>query len=460
MQLKKLRDPIIKYLDSFFFPLTVALFALIIWLTPGNYVYIPVSLYAVLCLLPLASENGKPYIPLFLFEIIVSDDRLLLTSLSGELVISVAAIFLSVTLHLIIYKRSFQLGDMFYSILILLAVFFVSYIKNMIVGGESGIEGIIHILLLLLLLISGCFLSTLLGKGESIPYLCTSVMLLAITIVTETYTSLLMDKLNPFDFPSLMLGWSYDNNIANTILCLSLPFFAMAIARKRIFWIFGMLYVFSGIIVLSTASGFLCVLLGLIPLIFLSFKDYGRKYPYLVLISLVVAGGTIALLMGLSQTANENIINAIRSINLALDIPEGRKAAFESATTNIAKYPALGISAASLIDESGAIVFSQNTVLSTMLLGGSIGLIAYVFMEIRLYYIVLVKKCPEKYLFLLMFLFLEILGLGSDTIYEIPVFLFYIVCVSVYIMSDRPQDVIIHEGNFDYYANNTNMDLR
>ena len=157
MQINTLLDKVRKYLSSPFYPITIGIIAFLTWISPSPIVYLPASFYALFCFLPLLGKEGKSYLPLFLFEIVLPDDSLGLNGIPGEVILTGSALILSCILFILFNKLKVVKGDLFYSALILASTFLLSYIYNMIKDGTNDYRGILYIVALYLLILVSIF---------------------------------------------------------------------------------------------------------------------------------------------------------------------------------------------------------------------------------------------------------------------------------------------------------------
>lgn len=445
-----------KYLDSLFFPMTIALLACLTWLMPNSLPWISAVFYALISFLPLCGKDGKTYIPLLICLPITINKGISFSSVPAYLIMMSSCVFVSMIIFLIINKPKFQLGNILYSLLLLLTVFFISFIYNSVNTGSINKTAIFYILALFLCASVYIIFSTVLGKSKTLQYFCESAAFLAIGISLEVFVYLCYHGFHIVG-SDFTLGWSYTSQTASTILCLTLPFFAMMIANKKPFWGIGELLAIAAIIFLSADSGLLCLIIGIIPLILLAFKNY-KYYPYLSLASIIFVGVTFSVLLATNQRFSSRVLTAIQSLNLSDERAVWRSTLFDKAIDYFKNNPLLGPSISVMTEENGTLTFMSNTILSTLVAGGSIGLVAFVIFEFTVYYFCFKKKATEKWLFFTFLLFVELIGLIDNTIYNIMILLFFLIANSSYQMSDRPEDVIIHET---YYQNfNPNKPIR
>jgi hypothetical protein len=437
------------YLFSLGYPITMAVLAILIWLTPGIYAWIPAVFYALFCFLPLFGTDGRPYIPVLLFSIIACSTNISFVTLPYYLLLIGASFFVSLILFIVIHKLKYRRSDLFVALTILFSVFVVSYLFNAAKGNNSSQTAVFYCLGLFLCLLVYVLFSIALGVDETFPYLERTVVIFSLAIVFEIFIYLCAHGFALVD-SNFTLGWAYTPQTASTLLCLSLPFYGLLFSQKHYWWLFGIGITIAGIIFLSVDSGLLCLIIGIIPLILLSFRSAGKNSPYISLASIVVIGVSFGLLLGLNEKFNSRVMTAIESLNLFNEAAVWRKALFDKAIESFRANPIVGESIAALVTNTG-IVLSSNTILTVAVLGGSFGLIAYLFFEIRLYWICLKKKTGGRWLFFLFLIFFETIGLIDNTLFNFAILLFFLIANSTYQMSKRPDDIIVYDSFYQNY---------
>ena len=447
MQLNTILDKLRRYHHSIFYILTIALISFLIWVVPAPYNYIPAVLYALACFIPLVGKDGRGYLPLVLFTIITSSEIISFASVPIYLYILYASILVSIITYIIIYKCRFIKGDLLFYLVILFAIFVISYLVAAIRTGDSNNSSLLYLLLLFGCLLIYSLLSTTIGNNETLPYLQKSVVIFSLTICAQLLPFFIKNNFTIAD-DLFTLGWSYTRETVSTLLCLSLPFYGMLIFNKKFLYIIGEIIVISAIIILSTDSGLVTLILGIIPLLILTFRSYKRLNSYIVLASIILIGVTFALLMVFEPKFNSRIMVAIQSLNLFHESDSTRQQLFDSAASSIKSNPIIGGSIISLANDNGTVTLTKNTILSTMVLGGVFALIAFIVYEIKLYMLCLKKESQDKWLFFLMLLFVEIIGIIDNTIYNLYILIFILTVLSCYQMSNRQLDIIVHS---DYY---------
>lgn len=446
MQLNLLFERIRNYISSALFPLTVGIIAVLIWITPGNYAWIPAVLYALIAFVPLFAKEGRSYMPLMLFAIIICSDSISFNSIPSYLYLIASAILISEIVFIILRKPRFTKGDILLPFALFFFVFLISYMYNSILNQFASSEGILYILFWFLALLLYVLFSTMLGRGESLSYFCKTFAFLAVCISIEVAIYQIKHGYG-FIGDNLNLGWSYTTQTASSLLCLSLPFFGLLISNKQPLYIIGEIFVIYTIVILSTDSALLCLILGIIPLILLSFKTYGKFYPYISLAAIVAIGVTFALLMAFNDRFNNRVLTAIQSLNF-FNTDSPRYKLYDNSIALFLSNPVVGTSISSLITDKGTVLFSSNTILSTMVLGGSLGLVAYLYLEIKIYFCCFRKRTADKYFFFLFLLLFELIGLIDNTLFNLVILLVFLTANSCYQMSNRPDEVLVHDNYF------------
>ncbi|MFA6829401.1 MAG: hypothetical protein WCR67_01650 [Bacilli bacterium] len=450
MQVNTLIDKARGFVNSAFYPLSLALMALLTWMFENPFIYLFVAVYCLLGLLPLLCKDGRGYIPFLLFSFIMPNTGISFTTYPPYLCFVMSVFLISVIAFIIIRKVAFRKGDLLIYACLLFLSFFISYIYNSAVTGVGDSNGILYILGFFILIIVYSLLSTILGTGESFNYLSKTIALFSFAILVEIFIFSVRNgfEIAPHDFT---LGWSYTSQTASTLLCLSLPFYGVLVYQKKFIWGIGELFVIAGIILLSTDSGLLCLLLGIIPLILLSFRSYGKFYPYFSLVSIATIGIVFCILLALNTTFNQRVITAIQSLALFNEPAEWRNLLFSEAITDFKSNPYIGTSISSFSNINGTLTLSSNTILSTLVMGGSVGLGFYFLFEVIVYYRCLIKKTADKWFFLMFLLSIELIGLIDNTIYNLSILFFFLIVNACYQRSNREEDVIVHSSFYDNF---------
>ncbi len=438
------------YLSSILFPISVGLLAIIMWGVPGNFVWIPAVLYALISFLPLLAKDGRAYMPLMVFIPISCSDVITTIDFPAYYFLLMTAILISMLIFIFLRKNKFVKGDIMIPFAILFFVFLISYIYYSIGQGDLSSEGIIYILSLFVLLLFYVLFSTVLGRGETLTYFCKTYVFLATAICLQVFIYQMRTSYG-FISNDFSIGWAYTIRTPSTLLVLSLPFISLLISKKQPIYLLAEIFIIYTIIILSADSALLCLTLAIVPLILLSFKSYGKYYPYITLLSIVITGTTFGLLLAFNDTFNERYLNAILSLNFQ-DNPS-RVELIQTSIDLFLQNPVLGTSISSMLAVDGTIILFSNTVLSTMVMGGSLALAAFLFLEIKIYYSCLKKKSSDKFLFLVFLLMYEVIGLIDNTMFNLAILLLFLVASSSYQMSNRADEVIVHAEYYQLQSN-------
>lgn len=445
-----LTDKLSAFVASCFYPLTLAVLAFLIWLLPSFTPWLPAVLFGILVFLPVLVNDGKGYLPVILMMILMNNRDVSFRTIPAYLYFLGGLEILSILLFIILHRPTFQKNYLFFLILAVYFFALISYLYDSIQDGFTGSTGIFFLLSLFGVSVIFLILSNIIGKGDSLSYLCKTVVFFALTICGQI---LVYGIRNRFTFSPIgfTLGWSYTVQTASTLLCLSLPFVGILISKRRFFWAFSILPIFAAILLLSADSGLLAMILFSVPITLLSLKNTGKNYPYFALFSLVTVVSTFGILMGVSKAFNNRVITAVSALNLFDEPAEWRNRLFQDAIKGFKASPVLGASLNVLIQGDGRMLLPSNTLLTTLTLGGSLSLVAYVAMEVWIYIICFRKNTEDKWLFFVFLLMVELIGLIDNTIYNVAILLFYLIMFTGFQMSNRPEDVIIHENFFLYY---------
>lgn len=449
------RERIAIFVNSLFYPVLIALLAFFCWLLSTQFGWIPLLFYIVLCFLPLFSSDGRGYLPLLLFSLIITDkDIHFKGGIPYTMILSISFFFLSVILYIIIHKPGMVKGKLFYPLLILFSIFLISYFYCVASKRIFGSTGILYLIGFFCILVVYVLINSTLGKEDTLPYYCMSLCSISVAAALEVSVTLLQESILDFASPSFTLGWSYTRETVSTFLMLSIPFFSILIHRKKVGWFIPELFVFINLILLSTDSGLLSLMLFAIPYILFTLKDFSRHSPYYVMFTLLAIGIVFGILMGVNVSFNERIVRAVTRLNFFSDEIIDF---YRPATKNFLDNPVLGSSMQSLVKDNGTLTLANNTLLTTAELGGSFGLVAFVYYEFRQYQLVLNKDSAEKWFLFLFLLNVDWIGLIDNTIYNIAILLILVTAMSTYQQSNRPDDLLIHEGfyqDFDREYNN------
>lgn len=433
-----------RYVSSSFFIVTLAFLSFLIWFLPDPYLWIPAAFFMVFCFLPLLAFDGRAYIPLMFFLAISDRVPIGIGSIPIYLFAVGGCIFLSLFLFLVFRRLPLRKGELTIPLFFLFLVFVVSYFINAVRLQEAEGTGIFFILFFFVFLLIYVLFNTILTREDTNLYFAQNVAVFATLIALQVFVDFGLNSRVVGDV-GFNLGWSYTSQTASTLLSLSLPFFTMLVARKRYLALPFEVFVLSAIVILSVDSSLLAVILFLLPLLLLGFRPYGRAYPYLAISAIAGFGVLFVCLMVFVPAFQSRVLTAFASLNFGQTRPEYRQELFQKAIDGFLRYPTFGPSISSMVSPDKVVLLSSNTVLSTLSMGGAFGLLAFAVYEFLLYYTSLRKTSDCRWLFLVFLLELEFIGLIDNTIYNLLIFLFLLLAYSCYQISDRQDDVLIHD---------------
>lgn len=448
-----------RYVDSIFFPLTLGLLALIGWTATyftgdQSFYWAPAAIFSVLAFAPLLGRDGRGYLALIILLAPIVSSPLSFANIEPAMIVMTASTVVSVVAFLLIRRPAFHLGRLFYPIMLLLLIFAASALFDLTRGGELHREsfwflaGMVSIFLLYLLIVPMIY------EDRVFDYLSGVLAVFAGVLAVEIFCFL--GRSDSQLVSGIKLGWAQSSTMASTLLVCSLPFSCMMIKEPG--WP-GKLYLLplalalAGIFLLKTVSGLLATILILIPLIFLVFRSY-RYYPYLVIAALVGLIGSTALLF----VFDENYFNLmLDSLAYLRSFFSGSIAEHRLGIEMFVQAPIVGPSINSLYDLFGSgkgyIRLLDNTVVTTLVMGGSLGLAAYAAHMVNLYALVFQRRNPNRYFFLLFLLISEVIGLIDNTLYNLMYMFIFFLTVASYENSSRRPQIVVRQKYFSNYAN-------
>ena len=244
--------------------------------------------------------------------------------------------------------------------------------------------------------------------------------------------------------------------MASSILVITLPFISFFFSKKKWWYLPILAILISAIYQLRTVSGILCTICIIIPLIFFTFKNY--KYcPYYIIFSIFVFGIALSILFFVNDTFVDVMISSLRYLSTFL---KGEIPAHQLGIELFLKQPVFGPSINALsnilgVDE-GYIRLLDNTVVTTLVMGGSFGLAFYFFHLVNIFTLAFKKKNPYQLFFLIFLLAVELIVLVDNTIYNLFFNFIYLFIMAAYESSTRIPDVFIEQKFFSCYLNRGN----
>lgn len=429
----KLRDIAEKIVSTWMYPSLFALLSFVGWVTKMPWPFALVE--SALCFLPLLAPVGRAYMaPLLLVLPIISED-VSFQSIPPYMYVLLASYLVSIGLYIWMNKCPFKASKPSLAFLMLFFVFLISVIANIIQTGTyepSAMFFVIGMILLLVVSLLNC--SIMENHKDSFHYLAVCISILSVLISLEVYSYYIWNPNDIFE-NNFFLGWSNAKAMVGTILVITLPFYGVLIYRKRwesVTCIFALISTFM----LATKSGLLALVLGFIPLVLLSFRSFGRSYQYISLGLCCLFVGTFALLLGYAENFRQPFIESIQSLNLmaSADAP-----LYSYGIDGFKSNPILGPSAQGLVGNVGGIETSQgmimplrDTVITTLYMGGILGLVSLGICKIAVYYSAIKRKSKDKWLFLFFLLITDFIGITDNTLFNLFFLTIYLLALAAF----------------------------
>lgn len=450
--MNRISDAINYYVSSFLYPLSLAVIAYIGWITQAF--WIAAGLESLLCFAPLFGDDGRGYEAPPLCVLPLVSERLSFNNIQPYMYLAIACYILSLLLFLIIRRPKFKPGNLFYPYMILSAVFLISNIANSIETDTFEYEAYLFIFLMILIVgESALFGSVLEENKDSFRYLAWCIVAMSILISIEVFSYYIMnpDKLYQ---EGAEFGWAGSKPMVSTLLVSSLPFYGILIyrSRKNIVYLFMMFFPIIANILLGTESGLLAMVLSFLPIILLSFRSYGRSYPYISLILSLVFVGLLGFYIGFSASFQKLFVASIKSLNL---MDSDSSSIYQYVLAGFEKSLILGPSAQGLVSifsvGPGQLFIPRNTVLTTAYMGGIVGLVAYVPAWLMSYWVCLNRKSPDRWLLLVFLLMTDLIGITDNTIYNLYFLMFFLAIMASYQSSNIYTKANVTDKYFNEY---------
>ena len=438
-------DKIKEFLSTTSFSVIVGIISFLIWFSSEPFNYIFMAVYFLFSFIPLLSDDGKNYIPLFLFLLITSNKNLSFVDLNIQTWLLFSVMILSFIIFIIKNRLTFKKGDLFIPMTALILTIFVSYLYNAIKSSILLYQGALFLVFLTTALLTYALFCTILGNRECITFFSKNFALLSVFIILQLMFAYIRKGEYTFSNDNISLGWAFNKDMISTFLISSIPFILLLINRKKILYFVPLLLNLIALIVLGNNLSLLFVFFAFIPITIMAFKNFGKLYPYLSILSISSFIIVFSLLLFLNDIFNKRMIESLSILLFFSDKSPVLKFYFDDAFSVIKTQYILGGSIKHYILSGNYLLFSSNTYLSTLVLGGIVSLIAYLYLEIRVLYHTLRKKVEERMIFFFFLISFFFVGLFTNTIYSIPILFLYLLSNSVYQMSNREDDIKIHK---------------
>lgn len=436
-----------KYVDSVFYPLTIAVLTFVGWV--AGFALPSAILFAVFSFLPLFGKDGRSYIALILLSPTLIAKPLSFTSLSIDFIICACSIVVSIIVFTIIRRPHFRIGKMTMYLGILFVIFLLSLVINSARTHTLNYDAVWFLLSMILILLVYVLLTPLFYEKDVFTYLAECLAVLVTVLSAQIITYYLRIGYSHIG-STINLGWVQSSTMASTILVIVLPFLSMLIGKKK--WIFFIPMALSllALYQLRTVSGVICTVLIIIPLVFLTFKNF-KYFPYYVIASFFVIGGVLSILL----LVNDEFVNIMgNSLRYFASFFTGEIENHQLGIEYFLSAPILGTSINTLyLGETGYISLLDNTIITTLVMGGSIGLIAYIIFDIRLYILTFQVRNHERFFFLTFLICGEIIGLIDNTFYNLFFLFILLLSTACFESSNASPKLVVEQKFFNNYVN-------
>lgn len=451
----RIRDFIEGYVGSIAFPTTFALLSFLGWAL--NYPWPFAIIESLLCFLPLLVGIGRTYMaPMLLMTPLIHED---LSFKSIPLYASIPCVcyLVSVIMFIFLNKCKYKLSFPSFSFLGLMFVFLLSSIVSIATTSTYEPDTMFYVIgMIIILLVCALNCNVMEGNKDNYIYLSDCIALLSVLISVEIFYYY---GTNPNDLfqDTFNVGWATTKSMVSTILTISLTSFAALIYHKR--WESLLAIVsFAGMLLLASPSGLLTLIIGFIPLVLISFRSYGKYYPY---ISLFLSSSFVivfSLLLGYLDDFRDLFIEALHSLSFS---QSSNSFLYTYAIDGFKALPIFGPSAQGLVGSIGEVLTPEgmitplrNTIMTTMYMGGSIGLVAFAISEISVYYTCFRRKSKDKWAFLLFLLTTDFVGLTDNTIFNLFFLVIYLLSIAAFENSSVYDRVKVNDSYYQLTITN------
>lgn len=441
----------IHFLKSPFYLITLAVLAFFGFLLPYPYSFIPSILFGLLSFLHLIQKDGIYYIASFLLIIPSSNKPFRAKDVPLPLVLSISLVFFSLILFLIIWKVKMRTGFIFYLLLSFLLLILASYIINAIERDRNYRQCWFFIIFFLAEIFIYRRRCSATSGRKGLDYLSIVSSALAILLFLEVSFTLRTKEthhaFSPFDL-------SYDSGEAiASLIILTLPFLGYGIYKKRWYYCAFVLLDYFTLLVLGNTISLLFLLIGFVPLIFLSFHSYKGYYPYFLLVGLVVLLTPFCFLLFISQSFSESFLKSRQAFSL-LKKSNPNYHQIQNGISFFESNYVIGSSLLSVTTESG---FSMvpNGYIQIGVISGSLGLTSYLFADLIRYLSARKGKTKADSYFFLFFLILhDLLNYLRDATTDWTIFLLRRIVISTFQGCCEEGERIIHDDFKDILDDN------
>lgn len=445
--------------DSIVYSLVMAAMAFLCWYFPKSLV--PSIIFSVLAFLPLFGNEGRGYIISFLAIIPATSRRIGFNDVPISIFIMCLSVCLSLIIYIIIRRPRFRLGYLTMPWLAMAFVLLISFIYNVYVVKPEVINnnGLYYIFGFFLIIFIAVAVGSVTTGRDRLLSLAKAMTAIGFLITAETFTFFWKNPELLGGRGTLVLGWSSNPNVTAMFLSLTIAFFGILVYRR--YWWYAFLFVPVALALMFTASrcGYLCLAISLVPLTLLSFRSYGKAYPYLSLLSLSVVALTVIVLFAYNAEWLQKIMEAFKEVGFGQN---GRETLYEYGIKQFKINPLVGTSVNALFIYKGSyndINLLHNTLITYMVSGGSCALACLAVYYFMAYYRVVLVKNPFKWHVLLFMAMVECIGAVDNGIVD-PIFVFIVITAFNCLDDCKPEPSFkVKQNFFESYSRLRRVDI-
>lgn len=429
----KFREILEKITSSWAYPAIFAILSYISWVL--NFPWPFVIIESLLCFLPLITSVGIAYQAPLLLCVPLTREILTFSSLPSYSYVLGVSYLLSLIIYIWRYKCLFRFSKTFFPFIFLFLTFLISIVTNILITSKYSYPAMFFVIaMILLLIVSVLNCCVMENHKDTFNYFSTCITFLAFLISIEVFTYYIINPNNLFT-EVFTLGWANAKSMVTTILSISMPFFGVLIYRKK-FRSLLVIFPLTSLLLLATKSGLFALVIGFIPIVLLAFRSYGKAYQYISLGLSAAFASALALLLAYNPSFREPFVDSVQSLNL-----------MNSSDSNLYKYGWEGFKSSLILGPSaqglsgtiagvytaeGMITPLKNTFITTLYMGGIIGLVFWLASEVAAYASCFLRKTDDKWLFLCFLLMTDIIGITDNTIYNLFFLAIYLLALSAF----------------------------
>lgn len=447
--LYQLKEKLRIYSNNFVYPTIISLLVFLGWLIPF-FEYVSCIFISAFCLLPFFTKKGSTYLPLIIFPMFMINSRQYrFLDLNLAVTIIYAFVIVSIVYFLFKTKKRFVLGKLFFPLIIFSVFLTISMIISFLTFTTNQYKSIFHILGFYFLIFGYLLINTLMKGERNVNELLKFASYLAVLISVELYIFYMSNPLAIGESGEVFIievgGYTTPESLTS-ICVLLIPIIGMSIYYGKWYYSFIGLMLVADVILLMTNIGIFVLIIGAIPVIYLSFRSYRRAAPYIYISISTIAIVFLVTIISLNSDILRKIVYSLTYLNLNDNVNTYK---INQASNLFINNPILGNSIITVYDLY-PVSFFNNTYLDIAVAGGVFGIVSFACFEIVNYYLVFKSQLKSKWLLLTMLILLDFLSLGTNTYFDLRFLMCFLIIMSSFENSVRRDDIVV---NRNFYIN-------